>query len=301
MDGSLDDLLAASPSLAAALPGIRRAAHSMAPMLLLGEAGTGRSALARAVHAAGERSSAPLVDVDLGLLPTSLVEGELFGHSAGAFTGAVAGSLGRVARAEGGTLVLDRVEALPLESQPKLLRLLAESRYAPLGDHDRDADVRFVAIGPVDLPRRVERGLFRADLFYRLEVLAFRVPALRARLGDLPTLASSLLADLAERLGRPCPRLGPGALAWMGEHPWPGNLRELRNVLERALITDPGELLEPPPPKGMGQKPRTLREVEAEQIRVALAHTRGHQGRAAELLGISRKALWQKRKRLDIP
>lgn len=310
--GSLDTLLAASPSLAARLAGARRAAASQSPILILGEPGTGRSALARALHRASARAGGPLIEVDAGLLPSSLLESELFGYRAGAFTGAEEAMEGRVERAEGGTLVLDHVEALPLASQPKLLRLLAESRYAPLGGHERPADVRFVAIAAEDLEQRVASGVFRRDLYFRLEVLAFHVPALRQRPEDLPSLAEALLGDLARRFGRARPRLSPRALAWMADYPWPGNLRELRNLLERALITagERVEVLDPRPPRGAlaslglaapGGVPPSLAEVEQAHIRIMLGYTRGHQGRAASLLGISRKALWQKRKRYGIP
>ncbi len=296
----LDALLDGFPSLAAALAGSRRAAATDAPVLLLGEPGTGRTTVARALHAASPRAGGPLVEVDPGAVPASLFESELFGHRAGAFTGAAAASPGRVGRAAGGTLLLDHVEEIPLAVQPKLLRLLAERRYAPLGDAERAADVRFVAVGPPDLPQRVARGAFRDDLFYRLEVVAFRLPPLRERRGELEAVAATLLADLGERFGRRA-RLSPDALAWMRRHTWPGNLTELRHLLERELILTDREELSPDPPTAFaGERPRRLAEVEADEIRRALAYTRGRQGEAAELLGISRKALWAKRKRLGI-
>jgi len=294
-------LLESAPDLTAALPGIEKAAASDAPLLLVGEPGTGRSTLARAIHAASLRAAGPLVEVDVAGIPTTLFESELFGYRAGAFTGADQAREGRVARAEGGALVLDHLEELPLGVQPKLLRLVAERRYSPLAGDEREARVRFVALAAEDLPRRVERGLFRADLYYRLEVLAFRLPPLRQRRRDLPGIVESLLADLGERLGRPGVGLAPKALDWILDHPWPGNLTQLRNVLERALVLYEDGPLTPEPPEGGGDRPRTLLEVEKAEIRRALAYTRGHQGRAAELLGISRKALWEKRKRYGIP
>jgi DNA-binding NtrC family response regulator len=298
----LSRLLQDFPVLAESLRGIERAAATEAPVLLLGEPGTGRSTLARAVHGASPRAAGPLVEVDPGSIPSTLFESEFFGYRAGAFTGAERASEGRVARAEGGTLVLDHVEELPLPSQPKLLRLVAERRYAPLGGAETGADVRFVAIGSEDLPRRVARETFRPDLFYRLEVLAFRLPSLRERRADLPRILEHLLADLGERFGVPDPVLAPRARAWMLDYSWPGNLRQLRNSLERGLILADGGPVDPPVPETPHEtRPRPLLEVEKEQIRNALAYTRGHQGRAAELLGISRKALWEKRRRYGIP
>jgi DNA-binding NtrC family response regulator len=284
------------------LRGIDRAARSEAPILILGEAGTGRSTVARALHAGSARAGGPLVEVDPGTVPSALFESELFGYRAGAFTGASTASDGRVALAAGGTLVLDHVEELPIAVQPKLLRLLAERRYAPLGGRDAPADVRFLALAAEDLQARVRRGTFRADLFYRLEVFAFRVPPLRERRADLPAILDRLLADLGERFGHAGLAVAPTARAWMDEYSWPGNLRQLRNVLERALILSDSATLDPPPPDGfLAVRPRPLSEVEKEQLLAALAYTRGHQGRAAQLLGISRKALWEKRRRFGIP
>ncbi len=301
---SLSRLIHDFPDLGERLRGAERAAATDAPVLILGEPGSGRSTVARALHGASRRAAGPLVEVDPGAIPSTLFESEFFGYRAGAFTGAEKGSDGRVARAEGGTLVLDHVEELPLAVQPKLLRLVAERRYAPLGGAEMDADVRFVAIGSEDLPARVARETFRPDLFYRLEVVAFRLPPLRERRRDLPAIFDHLLGDLAERFDRPGLALAPEARAWMLEHPWPGNLRQLRNVLERGLIlADAGDgPIDPLAPEGSTEgRPRPLLEVEKELIRKALAYTRGHQGRAAELLGISRKALWEKRRRFGIP
>ena len=299
---ALEVFLRASPSLSGSLRGIERAAASTAPVLILGEPGTGRSALARVLHGAGSRAVRPLIEVDPGNLPSTLFESELFGHQAGAFTGAETSEEGRVARAEGGTLVLDHIEELPLAAQPKLLRLLAEGRYAPLGGRERDADVRFVAIAGEDLPRRVRRGTFRQDLYYRLEVLSFRLPPLGERPDDVPTLAAALLDELSRRFQQPALTLSQSAQSWMEQYAWPGNLRQMRNVLERALVLEGGPVLDPEPPADADSgRPEPLVEVERREILRALAFTRGHQGRAAELLGISRKALWEKRKRHGIP
>jgi two-component system response regulator AtoC len=301
-DGALARLAAAAPSLAPRLEALARAAASEAPVLILGEPGTGRSALARAIHADSERAGAPLVEVDAAAIPATLFESELFGHRPGAFTGADRVHLGRVARAEGGTLLLDQIEQLPLAVQPKLLRLLAERRYHPLGGGEVAADVRFVAIGPGDLAARIDAGNFRDDLFWRLEVLTFRLAPLGARPGDVLPLAEAMLADLAARFGRAGARLSDAARAWLPGHPWPGNLRQLRNALERALLAADGEAVDPDRPREpAGAAPKSLAEVEAAAIREALAWARGHQGRAALALGISRKNLWEKRRRYGIP
>lgn len=306
---SLPHLLRDFPVLSVSLRGVERAAASDAPILLLGEPGSGRSILARALHGASRRAAGPRIEVDPGSIPSTLFESEFFGYRAGAFTGADQAHDGRVAQAEGGSLVLDHVEELPLPAQPKLLRLIAERRYAPLAGREVATDLRFLAVGPEDLRERVERGTFRADLFYRLEVLTFRVPPLRERRAELPRIIDLLLADLALRFGVPPPALAPRARAWMIEHAWPGNLRQLRNVLERGLILAGAggaegagaAALDPAPEGGGEERPRTLLELELEAIRGALAYTRGHQGAAAELLGISRKSLWEKRKRYGIP
>ena len=299
---SLRDLFTDSPTLRRSLGELVRAAESEAPVLLLGEPGSGRTTLARAVHVSSPRRAKALVEVDSGSIPVNLFESELFGHRRGAFTGAETSQEGRVERAEGGSLLLDPVEEIPVESQPKLLRLLSERQFQPLGGAERTADVRFLATGRLDLRERVRQGLFRSDLFYRLEVLAFRVPPLRERIEDLPRIAEGMIAEIARRLGGAPTPLAPEALEWMTEHTWPGNLRELRNLLERSLILPHGDRLAPDPlPRRFEDRPRSLREVEEDEIRRALAYTRGHQGRAAELLGISRKALWEKRKRHGIP
>lgn len=289
-----------SPSLAPLLDQAGRAAATRAPILVLGEPGTGRSTLARAIHAAAEERDGPLVEIDAGAVPATLFESELFGYVSGAFTGAEEGFEGRVARAVGGSVLLDHVEEIPLGAQAKLLRLLAEGRFAPLGGSERTIDTRFLAIGSDDLPERVAQGRFRADLYYRLEVVTLRLPPLRERRDDLPAIFDHFLNDLGERFEREI-QLAPPAREWMLEHAWPGNLREVRNVLERELVLDEGGLLDPPPPRGGAEKPRPLSELERAEIVKALAYTRGHQGRAAEMLGISRKSLWERRRRFDLP
>ena len=293
--------LASLPGSSGTSSSLQKVAASSAPVLILGEPGTGRSAFARLVHKASPRASSPLVELDPAALPAALLESELFGYRAGAFTGAERSQVGRVARAEGGTLVLDHVEELPLASQPKLLRLLAEHRYSPLGGSEIAADVRFVAIGAQDLSSRVERGAFRPDLYFRLEVLTFLLPPLRERHAEIPALVAATLADLGERFARPGLELAPSASQWMLRYSWPGNLRQLRNVLERAMLLAEGCFLDPPSEEKEAAAPVTLAQAERSAIVAALTATRGHQGNAAALLGISRKGLWEKRKRLGIP
>lgn len=280
---------------------VARAASTDAPILILGEAGSGRSTLARTLHQASGRAHGPLVEVDIGLIPSTLFESEFFGHRVGAFTGAEASVEGKVLQADGGTLLLDHVEEIPVASQPKLLRLLSEQRFTPLGGTDTRSNVRFLGIGSEDLPQRVTRGTFRKDLFYRLEVVTVRLPPLRQRREDLDPLLESFLADLRVRFGVGRLEISNAARAWMEEYSWPGNLRELKNVLERAVILQGEGALDPPGPTDSQGGPESLAEVEKKQIIHALAHTRGHQGRAAELLGISRKTLWEKRRRYGIP
>lgn len=298
---SLDDLGTHSPTLAGLLENAKRIAQTDSPVLIFGEPGSGRSTLARAIHHAGRRSDGPLVELDPGAVPSALFESEFFGYAEGAFTGAVKPVAGRVAKAEGGSLLLDHVEEIPLAAQPKLLRLLAERRFTVLGGEERPADVRFLAIASEDLPLRVKNGAFREDLYYRLEVLAVRLPPLRERREDIVPLSLCFLADFSSRFGRANLELSPEAGDWMRDYAWPGNLRQLRNVLERAVILGESTWVNPAPEAGAESRPRSLADMEKEQIRQALAYTRGRQGEAATILGISRKTLWDKRRRYGIP
>jgi DNA-binding NtrC family response regulator len=298
---TLDRLVGSSVAMARALRGAERAAVSDSAALILGEPGTGRTSLARALHEANEERNGRLVEVDVGTIPSTLFESELFGYRAGAFSGASRDYMGRVARANGGTLLLDHVEELPLETQPKLLRLLAEGTYTPLGGRDTAAETRVIAIASHELPERIRRGLFREDLYYRLDVLSFVLPPLRRRLEDLDVLVAEILDDLRRRFDRPELAIDPEAMEWMRHYSWPGNLRQLKNVLERQLVLQSTTLLNPEAPgDSRGERPRRLRDAELDELRKALAYTRGHQGRAAALLGISRKSLWEKRRRFGI-
>jgi DNA-binding NtrC family response regulator len=289
------------PGVLPDLPGFERAARSEAPILFVGEPGTGRSALARRAHALSAVAAGPFVEFDPNTVPVELFESELFGHTAGAFTGADRAQAGRAERADGGSLVLDHVEDTPAAAQPKLLRLLSEGVYAPLGGPERAARLRCLAIADADLLARVEAKRFRRDLYYRLEVLAFRVPALRERRADLPGVVEALFEDLKARLGRPQAGLTEESREWMARHDWPGNLRELRNTLERALLLAEVDTISIAAPREWGERPPSLEDVEREAIRRALAHTHGRQTLAAQILGISRKSLWEKRRRYGLP
>ena len=279
---------------------VERAAGSESPVLILGEAGTGRSSLARSLHQASPRRDQVMVEIDVASLPSDLFESELFGHGKGAFTGAEQAQVGKIQRADGGTVLLDHVEDIPLYSQPKLLRLLSEKRFSPIGLDEVSIDVRFIAIGSEDLSWRVQQGMFRRDLYHRLDVVTLRLPTVWEQRDNIPKIIDRLIADLRDRLGRRELHLSESAMAWMRDYRWPGNLREMRNVLERDAILNASKILDPAPPN-QGDRPQPLRQVEREEILKALAYSRGHQGKAAALLGISRKALWQKRRRFDLP
>jgi NtrC-family two-component system response regulator AlgB len=216
---------------------LEKAARTPASILLLGESGTGKSALARVVHQQSHLADKPLVTVSCPSLSKELLESELFGHTKGAFTGAVKDRWGKVKAAHGGTLFLDEIGDLPMEIQPKLLRLLQEKEYERLGENvTRQAEVRIIAATNRDLKKRMAEGLFREDLYFRLNVIAVEVPPLRHRPGDLERLAAHYLKHFAAQCGRAVGEFSSDALARINGHGWPGNLRELRNAIERAVI-----------------------------------------------------------------
>ncbi len=238
-----------------------RVAGSDASVLLAGESGSGKGAAARRLHAFGARASGPYVAVHLAAVAESLIESELFGHERGAFTDAREARAGTFRRAEGGTIVLDDIDALPLPQQVKLLRVLQERVVEPVGaEASVPIDVRVVATTNRDLMAEVEAGRFREDLYYRLAVVTLEVPPLRARREDLPALAEFILQRLAKRLKRDPRRLSAAALERLRLHPWPGNVRELENALERVLV------LGPAPASGAQAQPRAALPIEAEEL-----------------------------------
>jgi len=234
------DIVGKSSALQAVLRQIDLVAPTDATVLVLGESGTGKELVAREIHKRSERRDKPMVRVNCASVPRELYESEFFGHAKGAFTGAVKDRAGRFELADGGTLFLDEVGEIPLELQSKLLRVLQEGQYERLGEErTRQVDVRIVAATNHDLRKEVEEGRFREDLYYRLNVFPIEVVPLRKRQDDIPLLAAHFVKTLAKQLGRPEPRLTQAHAQILGRHEWAGNVRELQNVIERALITSP--------------------------------------------------------------
>lgn len=305
-------LIGRSPGFQRMLELVARVGPSQASVLLLGESGTGKELVAHAIHEASPRAAAPLVVVDCASLPETLFESELFGHERGAFTGAHAGRPGLVEAASGGTLFLDEVGDIPLPMQVKLLRLLESGTYRRVGSTElRRTDVRVVSATHRDLHAMVADGRFREDLYYRLSTFPIRLPALRDRVDDIPLLAVALLARVApqRRLS-----LSTGALAQLQRHAFPGNVRELRNVLERAALLADGASIEAAhvagalgseasPPQAHGPAAAapsappvdaSLRSVERAALQAQLQAHRGSRAELARKLGISERSLYRK-------
>jgi transcriptional regulator with PAS, ATPase and Fis domain len=328
--------IGASPAALEVKRQARRVAQTDSTVLLLGETGTGKELLAHAIHAASSRASRPFVGVNIAAVPDTLLEAEFFGVAPGAYTGAERkGRDGKFKLADGGTLFLDEIGDMPLALQAKLLRVLQEQEVEPLGSNQvQRVDVRIIAATSRDLPAMVASGTFRADLYYRLNVLPIRLPALRERLSDLEALVEALSEDIARRSGLPHKSLAADALDLLAAQPWPGNIRELRNVLEQAsLMTDdlqltaahfqgaglhmlsagvarapatgaiaPARHVEPAPASPpiaaplplIKPLPQAIAELELQAIRDALAATGGNKLAASRLLGISRATLYEK-------
>ena len=297
------DLVAESTAMKAALAAARQVAPTDATVLLLGESGTGKSQLARFIHYQSGRAAAPFVEIHCAALPETLLEGELFGHEKGAFTGAVQRKTGHLAAADGGTLFLDEIGELTAATQVKLLRFLQERTFVPLGaTAPRTVDVRVVSATNRDLDAAVAEGAFREDFYYRLNVFAVRVPALRDRLDDVLPIADRLLAAR----GLPPEKLSLAARQRLLEHRWPGNVRELENALQRGLILAGEGAIEPehvaaggPASSARARGPADLLgegfqldAFERELILAALERAGGNKTHAAQLLGITRRRLY---------
>jgi NtrC-family two-component system response regulator AlgB len=288
-----------------------KAAPSDATVLILGPSGTGKTVLARAIHERSSRSDRPFVTINCPSLSKELLESELFGHVKGSFTGALNDTWGKVAAADGGTLFLDEIGEAPMEIQPKLLRLLQDREYERVGDtRTRKANVRLTAATNRDLAKEVAAGRFREDLFYRLKVITVEMPALADRPGDLATLLEGFLRFFAAAKGHPKLKFSREALLALADYPWPGNLRELRNVVERAVILSVGEeilLTDLPEEFHAGSEDSAVRpghmvtidRLEEEHIRRVVAKV-DSLDQAARILGIDIATLYRKRKRLGM-
>jgi len=299
-------ILGRSQAIQHLLREIERAGTASARVLIQGEHGTGKELVARALHAASPRRDLPFVAVNCAAIPDDLIESELFGHERGAFTGAAQARRGRFEEAHGGTLFLDEVGDLPPPVQVKLLRVLQEGEYEPLGGRTTKADVRVVAATNKDLYREVREGRFREDLYYRLNVIAVTCPPLRDRREDVPLLADHFLRLYASKNGRDGISLAPAAMDLLVDYSWPGNVRELENAIERAVVLSKGAAIEPRDlPRSIVDEDRSgevitisigtpLEEVERRVIKETLRHTGGDKRLAAQLLGIATRTIYRR-------
>ncbi len=303
----ISEFIGESPAIREILDLVPRIAVTPSTVLLTGESGTGKELLARAIHSLSDRSEAPFVTVNCGALPEGLLESELFGHVKGSFTGAVRDNPGLIAKAHGGSVFLDEIGELSMPMQVKLLRVLAEHRVRPVGGtRERDVDVRVLAATNQDLEEAVARGRFREDLFYRLNVIHLHLPPLRERQADIPALARHFVIQSCTRLGVPFKRLTADAVGILQAYHWPGNIRELENVIERTVALEPSDIIT------SGSLPESLRGqlggskahraalpedgLDLEEyltglrrafMEQALERTGGHQKQAANLLRMS--------------
>jgi DNA-binding NtrC family response regulator len=316
-------IVGSSPNLVRAMQRARAAANTGADVLIEAESGTGKELLARFIHDASDRAQKPFVAVNCAAVPETLLESELFGHGRGAFTGAVASRPGKFESADGGTILLDEIGEMPLNLQPKLLRALQEREFERLGEgHTVRVDIRVIATTNVSLAEMVERGQFRADLYYRLNVIPLSLPPLRERRDDIPVLARHFAERFAVPLGLGTPRLHPDFIERLQAHHWPGNVRELANFMRR-VITLSGTLeidarcfeMEfqgniavlrvPAPVQAHPVLPAAagtpIRELEKLHLENTLALTEGNRTHAAEMLGISLRTLRNKIREYGLP
>jgi two-component system nitrogen regulation response regulator NtrX len=283
-------------------------------VLIYGESGTGKELVARAIHAQSPRAQMKFVEVNCAAIPEELIESELFGHVKGSFTGANEDKVGKFQQADGGTLFLDEVGDMSLKTQAKVLRVLEEQRFEPVGSRKQLAvDVRVVAATNKKLEEEIARGAFREDLFYRLNVVPMVIPPLRERTEDIPVFARHFLGEFCRAYGRKIREFSPGALDVMMQYPWPGNVRELRNVVERLVIMCPDERIEaqhlPPElfrggarvPQGAGATLAEARHAyEREMVLRKLEENHWNMTRTAAALGLERSHLYRKLKSLGI-
>ncbi|MGC2399116.1 MAG: sigma-54 dependent transcriptional regulator [Acidobacteriaceae bacterium] len=305
-----------SPLLLQALQRARAAATTAADVLIEAESGTGKELLAKFIHESSDRSRKPFVAVNCAALPEQLLETELFGHAKGAFTGANAAKAGKFELADGGTLLLDEIGEMPLNLQPKLLRVLQEREFERLGEvHSRQVDIRVVATTNASLGSMVEQGRFRSDLYYRLNVIPLSLPTLRERVEDIPALAQRFAEKFGLEMDTPVPSLDPGFIEKLQAHHWPGNIRELANFMRRVLSLNQGAIIDAacfvkefqpltkgqpdlPPMPAPGTPISVLEKIHLENT-LALAH--GNRTHAAEMLGISLRTMRNRIKEYGLP
>ncbi len=298
---NFEEIISRSKRFKKVLVQVEQVAPTDASVLIQGESGTGKELIARAIHSLSKRKGKALVKVNCAALPANLIESELFGHERGAFTGALTQKIGRFELADGGAIFLDEIGEFPMELQPKLLRVLQEGEFERLGStQTRKVDVRVIAATNRNLPLCIEQGSFRLDLFYRLNVFPIEVHPLRERQDDIPLLAQHFLRKFSFKLGKPVKLISQRVMSALVNYPWPGNIRELENVIERAVIISPGEKLVlgdslNSQPNAPSERPLvTLAECERQHILHALEKTRwrvsGENG-AAKLLGLKRTTL----------
>jgi len=304
------EIVGEHPKLLKVLETIVQVARTRAPVLVLGESGTGKELIADAIHRNSPRAAQPIVKINMGAITPTLFESEMFGHVRGAFTDARADRKGHIASAEGGTLFLDEIGELQRGDQVKLLRVLQDGRYQPVGASTAlQADVRVVSATNRELAELVASGDFREDLFYRLNLITIRLPALRERRSDIPLLARHIVARVADSYGLGEVSLAPAALEWLAAQPWPGNIRQLKQTLERTLllagkdVLTQADFLAAGAADGgavqgrLGVDGMTLEQVERHMIEQALHQHGGNISRVARALGLSRTALYRRLER----
>jgi formate hydrogenlyase transcriptional activator len=305
------NLIGSGKAFKSVLEEIRMVAPLECSVLIQGETGTGKEVVARAIHDGGTRRHKPFIALNCAAIPGPLLESELFGHEKGAFTGAVAQTVGRFQAAHGGTLFLDEIGDMPLELQPKLLRVLQEQQFERIGSmRTTQVDVRIIAATNVHLQDMVDAKTFRADLFYRLNVFPLRLPALRERKEDIPSLVHHFVRMFSERVGKQIEHIPDSVLDLLSRHHWPGNIRELQNFVERAMITSPGATLTPRPGEiemllhsSENQRPKTLSDAERAHILQTLIETNwviGGRNGAAARLGLPRTTLISRMQKLGL-